>query len=209
MIKNFNINKNSNQYGRSMIEMLGVLAIVGVLSVGGIAGYSKAMTKFKINKTIDEVSHIVANIRTLYSQQTTYAGLWSSYQDDDLIKTIIPDSINPNGMYNAFNGTVGIHSSNHETFAIRYTNLPKEACVALATHDWGTQQSSGLIAISIANGDACGPMDASLDNCNDEYVDLVACPGNPDKPTPISVASAASACICEEDGGCTIGWKFK
>ena len=31
--------------GRSMIEMLGVLAIIGVLSVGGIAGYSKAMQK--------------------------------------------------------------------------------------------------------------------------------------------------------------------
>ena len=29
------------QYGRSMIEMLGVLAIVGVLSVGGIAGPSR------------------------------------------------------------------------------------------------------------------------------------------------------------------------
>ena len=40
-----------NQLGRSMIEMLGVLAIIGVLSVGGIAGYSKAMEKWKINKT--------------------------------------------------------------------------------------------------------------------------------------------------------------
>ena len=43
------------QDGRSMIEMLGVLAIIGVLSVGGIAGYSKAMMKFKINKTIDQM----------------------------------------------------------------------------------------------------------------------------------------------------------
>ena len=25
--------------GRSMVEMLGVLAIIGVLSIGGIAGY--------------------------------------------------------------------------------------------------------------------------------------------------------------------------
>ena len=41
-----------NQNGRSMIEMLGVLAIIGVLSVGGIAGYSKAMTKYRINKAI-------------------------------------------------------------------------------------------------------------------------------------------------------------
>ena len=38
------------QCGRSMIEMLGVLAIVGVLSVGSIAGYSKAMFKYKMNK---------------------------------------------------------------------------------------------------------------------------------------------------------------
>ena len=40
---------NSCEKGRSMIEMLGVLAIVGVLSVGGIAGYSKAMGKYKTN----------------------------------------------------------------------------------------------------------------------------------------------------------------
>lgn len=40
----------NNQSGRSMIEMLGVLAIIGVLSVGGIAGYSKAMYKYKLTK---------------------------------------------------------------------------------------------------------------------------------------------------------------
>ncbi len=45
--------------GRSMIEMLGVLAIIGVLSVGGIAGYSKAMEKFKINKALDEYSFMI------------------------------------------------------------------------------------------------------------------------------------------------------
>ena len=45
--------------GRSMIEMLGVLAIVGVLSVGGIAGYSKAMEKYKLNKTISEYSYLI------------------------------------------------------------------------------------------------------------------------------------------------------
>ena len=45
--------------GRSMIEMLGVLAIIGVLSVGGIAGYSKAMEQFKINKTIDEYAYLI------------------------------------------------------------------------------------------------------------------------------------------------------
>ena len=47
-----------NETGRSMIEMLGVLAIIGVLSVGGIAGYSKAMQKYRINKTIEQITLI-------------------------------------------------------------------------------------------------------------------------------------------------------
>lgn len=39
---------DGSQSGRSMVEMLGVLAIIGVLSIGGIAGYSRAMIKFKV-----------------------------------------------------------------------------------------------------------------------------------------------------------------
>ena len=42
--------------GRSMVEMLGVLAIIGVLSVGAISGYSKAMFKYKLNKHAESFS---------------------------------------------------------------------------------------------------------------------------------------------------------
>ena len=48
--------------GRSMVEMLGVLAIIGVLSVGAIAGYSKAMMKYKLNKQIGQISYILNNM---------------------------------------------------------------------------------------------------------------------------------------------------
>ena len=37
--------RRKNESGRSMVEMLGVLAIVGVLSVGGVYGYGVAMKK--------------------------------------------------------------------------------------------------------------------------------------------------------------------
>ena len=53
--------RGANSFGRSMIEMLGVLAIIGVLSVGGIAGYSKAMEKWKINKVISEYTYFMFN----------------------------------------------------------------------------------------------------------------------------------------------------
>ena len=51
-----------NEIGRSMIEMLGVLAIVGVLSVGGIAGYSKAMLTYRSNKQIEQLVSIITSI---------------------------------------------------------------------------------------------------------------------------------------------------
>ena len=47
-------NKKASQSGRSMIEMLGVLAIVGILSAGGIAGYSMAMEQYKSNLLIEK-----------------------------------------------------------------------------------------------------------------------------------------------------------
>ena len=48
----------NTQSGRSMVEMLGVLAIVGVLSVGAIAGYSKAMMKYRLNKQAEQLNTI-------------------------------------------------------------------------------------------------------------------------------------------------------
>ncbi len=45
--------------GRSMVEMLGVLAIIGVLSVGAISGYSKAMFKYKLNKQAEQYNTLI------------------------------------------------------------------------------------------------------------------------------------------------------
>ena len=56
--------------GRSMIEMLGVLAIIGVLSVGAMTGYSKAMLKYKLNKQAEQLS-------TLINAGLRYAGQWN------------------------------------------------------------------------------------------------------------------------------------
>lgn len=45
-----------NETGRSLVEMLGTLAIIGVLSIGGIVGYSYGMDKHKANQTINDVN---------------------------------------------------------------------------------------------------------------------------------------------------------
>ena len=52
---------NASTTGRSMVEMLGVLAIVGVLSIGAIAGYSKAMMKYRLNKHAESFNMLLNN----------------------------------------------------------------------------------------------------------------------------------------------------
>lgn len=56
------------QCGRSMIEMLGVLAIIGVLSVGGIQGFSKAMEMYHWNKALREWD-ILVNTMVKYKSE--------------------------------------------------------------------------------------------------------------------------------------------
>ena len=51
-----------SENGRSMVEMLGVLAIIGVLSVGAIAGYGKAMFKYKLNKQTEQLNQVIGAI---------------------------------------------------------------------------------------------------------------------------------------------------
>lgn len=55
------------QGGKSMIEMLGVLAVIGVLSVGGIAGYSKAMLMWHSNMQRNSLNELLHNMLSVKS----------------------------------------------------------------------------------------------------------------------------------------------
>lgn len=47
---------NNNQNGRSMTEMLGVLAIIGILSIGALLGYQYAINQYKSSNTLEEIT---------------------------------------------------------------------------------------------------------------------------------------------------------
>lgn len=145
---------DSEQSGRSMVEMLGVLAIIGVLSVGGIAGYSKAMAKYKTNQTLDQLSMLITNIRTLYATQASFAGLNNGTAisfgvvSSDMIKTAASDASAT--LKNPFNGDVDIATgADSSTFEVTYAGLDKSACITIATTDWGGSAASGLDSIQI------------------------------------------------------------
>ena len=204
-----------------MIEMLGVLAIIGVLSVGGIAGYSKAMMKYKINKTVDQISQIVGNVRTLFGSQKKY-NIW--YGGDGNGKTIIkkahlvPDEMwnSSDNIENPFGGGIQLHGAHKggsngydKAFVIEYSGLPEEACMELATYDWGSGSSSGLIAVAAHKASIFwkGGMDDGYGVGCAGNNNGVACAGGSTVAVPMPVSIAATACNCTSDD-CKVTWKF-
>ena len=155
-------NIQTQQSGRSMIEMLGVLAIIGVLSVGGIAGYSQAMSKFKVTKTSDQIQTMVTNIRTLFAAQRNYTSVDTTSASQLLYSVgILTDEMCPGGgdacaePVNPYAGVIVLApaGTNNKQFSVTYKGLTADACVRLATQDWG-DASSGLMDVTAAGGTA-------------------------------------------------------
>jgi len=123
--------KKKTQSGRSMIEMLGVLAIVGVLSAGGIAGYSMAMQSYKTNQLIEKIQLISTQARAVY--KGNYAGITG----DTLVSA---GKLKTENLNSPFGGVLSLmqRAGDSTHFEIRTTyNIPAETCVDLITADYG------------------------------------------------------------------------
>ena len=214
-----------NEQGRSMIEMLGVLAIVGVLSVGGIAGYSKAMNKFKTNKVIDQINMISTNIRTLYSSQRNYNGL------DNLIA--VKTGVVPAEMYDAskvasataatmtlthaFGGqllikTAATSGDGEGAYVLAIDGVPSSACISIATTDWGGDSGSGLMgmyinaAASQKKENAFSALSAAALTAG--ATNHIAVPGDSSYGLPFTLVNANTECNPANGGDAAIAWKF-
>jgi len=103
------------QKGRSMIEMLGVLAIIGVLSIGGLLGYRRAVNNHQANVILDDANRLAFVVM----------------ENDRAFEpnTVITDDFDfvPTGIYHmdAFLGTAA------GQFGIVVTDVPKGVCEAL------------------------------------------------------------------------------
>ena len=110
--------------GRSMVEMLGVLAIIGILSVGAIAGYSKAMTKYKLNKQAEQISWLL-NAMYRYKDLLGQNQPWESFVPylkklGEIPQEMIKD--NTTTLYDSFGMEYSIYTNGCSP-TCNYTNL--------------------------------------------------------------------------------------
>ena len=205
--------KHTHESGRSMIEMLGVLAIIGVLSVGGIQGYSMAMSKFKVSKTTDQVQTMVTNVRTLFAGNRTYDGLGDTTSGYGTAYTLgifndeICDDKTCKNPVNPYGGSVSIGTANKKQyFTISYSGLPQDACTRLAMADWG-DASSGLVAI-IASGAAATAQTNSTSFTANAAGGIFTTTAH---LIPISLSNAVTACklTASADNSSSITWIYR
>lgn len=188
-----------NETGRSMIEMLGVLAVIGVLSVGGFSLISKMQNSYTINQVVDTAGDLASRTRIVMRD---YEGNKGSSMNKFLCKAkAIPDSLRENMVTcsdDAFSGigdveyniyyTYGSENS-AATFVLQIKNVSEEMCMQIVTTNWGGPGSSGFLGMSV--GDS---YDSILTATASEKVALV---GSTSHPAPMGIGAAATAC---EDG---------
>ncbi len=114
--------------GRSMIEMLGVLAIMGIITVGAIGMISTAMRTQKRNTVNEEVLQIVTGVRQLLGEYDDFSGI----NNATIFGAI---GISPK---NTYGGTyeLAVDPSNARQFTVSITGLSETDCEYFATKAW-------------------------------------------------------------------------
>ena len=199
--------KGTNESGRSMIEMLGVLAIIGVLSVGGIAGYSQAMSKFKVTKTTDQVQTMVTNIRTLFAGQRTYSGLTAA--NAYTMGILTDETWDGTNASNAYGGSILLNTPNsNHYFAITYNGLSQDACTRLTMADWG-DASSGLVGLIVKGGAQAAGDVTQVTNETTGLTFMTAKASSENTGFPVNLTKAVGACKGATDNASSITWVYR
>lgn len=204
--------------GRSMIEMLGVLAIVGVLSVGGIAGYSKAMGKYKADQMLNQLAELTMNIRTLYFHQNEFTGL----NEQVLMRaglvpyTMMSKPASASNIIHIMGGKIRVFPSKgkygkQDAFELYADKLSKEACLNIATTDWGADPSSGFISLYVGTSDdeIDAPLMENISSPTQQDPALgIYTTGTHEHSIPLSPPEALAACACSSNN-CVTGMKYQ
>lgn len=120
--------KMKQESGRSMIEMLGVLAIMGVITVGATLLISRTMNIQKRNTVNEEVVQIVTGVRQLLGEYDDF----SNINNSTIFGAIGMSDKNPyGGKYE-----LAVDSANYRQFVVSISGLTQSDCEYFVTKAW-------------------------------------------------------------------------
>ena len=155
---------NSEESGRSMVEMIGVMAIMGLITAAGFVMVKSGMASQKQSRTLDEIEMLAANARNMTAGSETTCSLPSvdavKGMGSILAKSILKTSGESplGGMYSLTRSTSGateecIGKGVDRVFVVYLLDIPEEDCTAMASRVYTSGSAHCEAGILMVNYD--------------------------------------------------------
>lgn len=148
----------NNQKGATMMETLGVLAIVVILATSIMSLISNIWGTFKQNLVVNEARDLQQAITNAYKADGNYDSLfegWSAENDKVAEQKLCNEKIAPfqmcsNGeLYHRQNGRVWVWPVDHDKYRLSFKQLSKKTCISLAEVNWFLQKKPSIYQMII------------------------------------------------------------
>ena len=154
---------HSNQSGRSMIEALGYISIMIMISTAVASAVNSGYYKYRMSRINGELT----DLKKVISQRYVAAENYKEVKMETLVDEKIAPYDTADGSH-AFGGDVKIGSGDSQgsTFYIEFDNIPREVCMELGLRVWLVNDGSDLDAMKINNKTWGWKFSNSIDNPN-------------------------------------------
>lgn len=116
--------------GRSMVEIIGVISIMALITAGAFVLIRNSMAAQRRSRIMDDVSKIVTGIRSLYAE---YDAL-ESLDSDSALAAMSVDANGPDGV--TYSVSVDNHNNAYDRFVVTVSGLSNKDCTVFKIQTW-------------------------------------------------------------------------
>ena len=194
----------SNQNGSTMLETIGAMMVVSMVSIGIVSLVGKMFNAFKQNMVANEIKEVQKNITDRYRADGNYEALEGISAQDAYKEKLIPAQMlvgnkivhRQNGEVELGIGEEEIDNEKENYFTVKFKGLTNGSCIDLSQIAWNSASSTDLYAITINNNKTFKVPLATAG----------VAPGS-DNALPITIEKAVGACNAGGDDN-VIKWTF-
>lgn len=176
-----------DERGYTMIEVISVLAIIGVLAASAARLVANMFDRYKSSRVADQIVDMQKIINRRYVADGNYSNLSAETLINE--KLVGGDMRSGDNLVHAF-GDVSVNGKAN-TFDVTFSDLPYNVCVTLANLNWIIQDSSDLVSLDI-NGTKYNWPEAAKDAAHQ---------------LPMDINRAMTSCTRDKES--TITWEFQ